>query len=718
MSQIQASQLHESSSYGQVRLQYQEDDVVLVELGGPEEKVIAWTMERLESLDQAIEEIRQKHPKGVVFTGPRADMFCVGVDINIYRTLPNKGSTEEFVRGVQALFDRLSALPCPTVAAISGPCLSAGCELALACKYRLCSDHKATNIGFPEVKLGLIPGYGGTQRLPRLIGVRPAIKMIVEGQALTAMEAVSLGLVHEALPYHKLKERAASIIREELQLKSNRLGLKERFFTFSGLGHRILRNGMKPLFSTFKMGASPAGSAALEAIFTGLNAGTEAGLKQEASMIAGLLATPQCRALMHLCFAADGAKALGKSAKKSVEHIHAVVVGGGIMGSAITCLLAKGECSVVMKDTSEEVLTKSSNTIRTLLGAFTTLPETERSFILNRIGTTTFDTANISNANLAIEAVPEDLVLKQSVLGEISKVIAHDAVLATNTSSLPVSEIASKIDHPARLVGMHFFQPALSVPLVEIVHARRSSDKTLAIAASLAVKLGKYPIIVDDVPGFLVNRLLGAYMVEALILLDQGCPVAAMDKAALEFGFMLGPLRMLDEIGLDVALTILTSLKRAYGERMSGPEYVSILVQQGYLGKKSAAGFYTYGEGEPEPAGHLERLLGIAQDNPPATGALVDRLVYRLINEAVRCLDEGVAGKAGIEAANQIDLGSAMGFGFPSFRGGIIYHAESIGAGPVLEKLTILERECGPRFSPWRGILARAGTGKSFYQPI
>jgi 3-hydroxyacyl-CoA dehydrogenase/enoyl-CoA hydratase/3-hydroxybutyryl-CoA epimerase len=291
-----------------------------------------------------------------------------------------------------------------------------------------------------------------------------------------------------------------------------------------------------------------------------------------------------------------------------------------------------------------------------------------------------------------------------------------DAVIATNTSSLSVSEIAKDISNPSRVVGMHFFNPVEKMPLVEVIHGTQTSDKTIAVTAALAVKLGKYPIVVSDVPGFLVNRVLTPYLNEAALLVNEGYQVADIDRAATRFGLPMGPLRLLDEVGLDVASHVAKIMVQGYGERMTGPGLADKLLSAGRKGKKSSAGFYDYNGKEEKVHPDLSKLLNIsaATRNVTDLTLLQDRLVYALLNEAVRCLDEGVAGTPGPEAANQIDLGTVMGMGFPPFRGGVLYYADQLGVPQVLKKLQQFEKEYGPRFTPWSGIVKRSFVGRGF----
>jgi 3-hydroxyacyl-CoA dehydrogenase/enoyl-CoA hydratase/3-hydroxybutyryl-CoA epimerase len=347
------------------------------------------------------------------------------------------------------------------------------------------------------------------------------------------------------------------------------------------------------------------------------------------------------------------------------------------------------------------------------------LSETERSFLLNRVETTVRNSPNTGNATIAIEAIVERMDVKKKVLSEVASQIPDDAIIATNTSSLSVSEMATAIHNPERVIGMHFFNPVEKMPLVEIVQGEKTSTRAIATVAALTNKLGKFPIVVHDVPGFLVNRILVPYLNEAAFLLESGYRIDAVDKAATDFGMPMGPFRLLDEVGLDVAAHVGETMRNGYGERMAAPDYVSSMVAANRLGKKSRVGFYDYPEdGKPSVSSEVQGILSVRMDKSGDAKEIQDRLILNLINEAVKCLDEGVAGAPGPEAAKQIDLGTVMGTGFPPFHGGLIKYAETLGASQIWSSLKRLEETCGPRFTPAPGIIERAQRGSSFYNAL
>jgi 3-hydroxyacyl-CoA dehydrogenase/enoyl-CoA hydratase/3-hydroxybutyryl-CoA epimerase len=697
-----------------------ESGAALIRLGGADERVVTLTVERIAALRAILERFAAAPPKGVIIAGSGPDMFTAGADISIIASVTDPAVGEKLAREGQRVFDLIEQLSCPTVAAISGPCVGGGCELALACAVRICTDTKSTTIGLPEVKLGILPGFGGTQRLPRLIGLPRALDIILSGKTLKAQQALRYGLVNEIVSPHTLLSRAEGIALGSTVARRPRLDIKTRLLTFTAAGRALVRRQATATIRKESKGFYPAPPAALEAALYGLAQGVRSGLDFEARELGRLVVTPESKSLVNLFFLTEQAKSLGKAGRKSVETVNAVVVGAGAMGAGIAATLARSESSVILKDTSEASLKHGLEQIRAGLAKSRSMTEQERSFILNRIETTTRDSANSANANFAIEAIFEDLSLKKKVLSDLAKSVSPDAVIATNTSSLSVTEIGSALPSPERVVGMHFFNPVERMPLVEIIRGQQTNDKTTLVVAALATKLGKFPIIVNDVPGFLVNRILSPYLTEAACLVSDGYAVEDIDRAATAFGMPMGPIRLLDEIGLDVASHVADIMFAGYGARMSGPGYAKKLVAAGRKGKKNGAGFYDFQENTATPCPDLRKILGIEKPSQRAAdpAVIVDRLMLSLVNEAVRCLDEGVAGAPGADAANQIDLGSVMGFGFPPFRGGLLYYADKIGAQAIALKLEELHTRLGERFSPAPGIAKRAELGKSFHTAI
>lgn len=705
---------------GRTSLRFVDGGIAVIDLGSKDEHVITLTAERIESLRANIAEVRSKMPKGLVIVGPSEGMFTAGADINQIGSVGNATEGAQLAEAGQRAFDEIEALSCISVAAISGPCVGGGCEMVLACKHRLISNSPKSIIGLPETKLGIIPGFGGTQRLPRLIGLPAALDIILGGKTLRAKKAKDIGLVDDVVSYDKLLDTAIKVASGQLQLRRKNLSIIDKALTFTGPGRSVVANKTKKVLAKQTKGFYPAPPAALDATLYGLSHGQRSGLKYEAELLGKMIVTPECKALVNLFFLTEGAKGLGKSARGDLKGLYGVVIGAGTMGAGIAEIMAMNEHRVILQDKSEESIAKGLAMIRKDLSKMSYLGETEKNLILNRIERQDNDAPAFGSVNFVVEAVFEDMNLKKKILGDMSKKVRQDAIIATNTSSLSVTEIASAIERPERVIGMHFFNPVPKMPLVEIILGEKTSPKTIAMTAALSTKMGKFPIVVTDVPGFLVNRILFPYLNEAMYMVMDGYSITDIDKAALKFGMPMGPIRLLDEVGLDVGGHVAEIMHKGYGERMAAPPLASNMDKAGRKGRKNQKGFYDYNGKEETPHASLRQLLNISKPEQTATNyeAMADRLLCNMVNEAVRCLDEGVAGQPGRDAANQVDLGSVMGFGFPPFRGGVLYYASMLGADKLLEKLEKLAAEFGPRFTPWEGIRARAKSGKNFHTSL
>ncbi|RME58109.1 MAG: fatty acid oxidation complex subunit alpha FadJ [Candidatus Dadabacteria bacterium] len=704
-----------------VSVEVLENGIALLVLGDPDESAVVLNRERMGSILKAIESVKENGEVcGVIITGPRPDMFCVGADINIINSIDDPVIGEELAREGQDIFNAIASLKVPVVAAIGGPCIGGGCEMALAAKHRIISSHPNSLIGLPETRLGIIPGFGGTQRLPRLIGLPKALDIILAGKTLPPNQAYNVGLVDKVVKPDSLLEEAQAVILKKSRLNPVKLTLLDRFLTYTSLGRAIVSRSVEKKLRAKRAKFYPALSAAVESCIRGLEKGMKEGLKFEAKKLGELIVTPQCRALVRLFFLTEASKAIGKSAKKKVQDVKALVVGAGTMGTGIATVLALNKAKVFLKDTSDKSIERARRRIKSYISQRRTLTEAEKAEAIKRVQFIVESSSDLSTADFVLEAVFEDLELKKKVLKEINSLVSREAVIASNTSSLSITELAKAVDNPGRVIGMHFFNPVEKMPLVEIIRGEKTSDSTVAISAALAQKMGKYPIVVKDVPGFLVNRILSPYLNEAGYLLKDGYAIEDIDECAESFGMPMGPLKLLDSIGLDVAVNVQEILTAAYSGRIEGTDVVKRLTASGLNGKKSGKGFYDYGrKGQPVVDPKVYSLMGIEKRRTLGDkNVVIDRLILALVNEAVRCLDEDVAGKAGQEAANQIDLGTVMGIGFPPFRGGVIYYAEELGAAKVYEKLCFLEKDCGKRFKPWRGIEKRAKEKKSFYASL
>ena len=703
-----------------VRLDF-EGPCALIFLGQAEDGVIVLTEERLESFSRALSELAARQDiAGLVISGASADMFCAGADINVIRELSDVRLGTELARRGQEIFSKLENLPCTTVAAIGGPCVGGGCELVLACDFRVGLNNSRTKIGLPEIRLGILPGFGGTQRLPRLIGLRKALSIILEGKVLSSKRAKAVGLLDElvqpkedsAKSFQALLERAKEVAMGLKTPSRQKPAALDRIL--ASLGRSIVRSQTLAKLQKATGGHYPAPLRALDAVLDGLKNGTEKGYEDEAKALGELIVTPESKSLVHLYFLSEAAGKLGRSVRDEVKEARIGILGAGVMGAGIAGAFLRSGSPVVLVEPNEEARERARKHIGKFIEARRSFSEEKKQQVLESLMIDDRLKA-LSKCTLVIEAIIEDVDIKREVFEKIVEDLLPDSIIATNTSSLSVSELSKCVPQSENFIGMHFFNPAEKMPLVEIVQSEHTSERAIAVTAAFTAQLGKYPIVVADVPGFLVNRVLSPYLMEAASILAEGVALESIDSAAKAFGMPMGPFRLLDEVGLDVASKVAESMQKAYGERMQGPNFAPRLVSQGRKGKKSGSGFYRFDGKDEQADPEVRSLLEIEAVNVLSQETITRRLVLAMLAEAVRCLDEGVAGQPGTEAAGQIDLGSVMGFGFPAFRGGILAYADSLGAKEILTQMSDLERKFGKRFEVTEGIKARAEKNLSFY---
>jgi 3-hydroxyacyl-CoA dehydrogenase/enoyl-CoA hydratase/3-hydroxybutyryl-CoA epimerase len=508
----------------------------------------------------------------------------------------------------------------------------------------------------------------------------------------------------------KLFEVAEAIALGTTKTKVPKLSLIDKLLTKSGLGRAIVRGKAAKATQKQTKGFYPAPIQALETTVSGLALDRTSGLKAEAKALGSLIVTPESKALTHIFFLTEAAKSIGKSARKRIERADALIIGAGTMGAGIAGSLARSNHQVIVKDNSDASLERGKAHIAKELSKTRHLSSFERAAIANRIDWIQFTSPTIARTKVVIEAVFENLELKKRIFKDLCGQLADDCILATNTSSLSVTEMATAVNNPERFVGMHFFNPVEKMPLVEIIRGQRTSPETIAYVAALSSELGKFPIVVEDVPGFLVNRILIPYLNEAVFLLQEGYSVEDIDRAATDFGMPMGPLRLLDEVGLDVAAHVSKVMVEGYGERMAAPNFAEQMIGIDRKGRKNGRGFYDYTGKEWRPWSGVSTALKLpsAPAKRLSKEDLQERLILHLVNEAMKCLIEGVAGADTEQAKKQIDLGTVMGIGFPPFRGGVIYYAERRGLETIEAKLGSLSACHGARYTPWTSSEAQS----------
>lgn len=681
----------------------------------PGKRANIFTREALEELEATVAALAERRDIGaLVLLSAKPDIFIAGADVDEIAEVVDPVAAEAGSRYGHRLFGAWEALPFPTVAAIRGTCLGGGTELALASTWIVVSDRPELRIGLPEIQLGILPGWGGCVRLPRRIGLVAALDIILAGKSVSGRRALRLGLADALLPDAGFLDqvRAFAGARAGGGRPRRRAGLRRYLLEGQPLARRFVLDQARRRTLARTRGRFPAPLAAIEVIATGLAAGPAAGFDAEARAIGELATSPVAKNLIYLFRQVEAAKKEGEDAGPApAPPRRPAVIGAGVMGGGIAHLMAaKAGLPVRIKDIQAPALTTA---LAHAAGLFDgqvrrrrlTPAERRRRMALLQ---PTLDDAGLAGCDFVVEAVVENLAVKQRVFADLARRLPGRAVLATNTSSLSIDAIGELAAHRDRVVGMHFFNPVDRMPLVEVVVGRHSARDAVRRVAAFARQLGKTPIVVHDGPGFLVNRLLAFYSAEAMWLLDEGFRVEDVDRAMLDWGMPMGPLRLADEVGLDVSAKVGHLLHDAFGDRLPFPAWTDRLPESGRLGVKSGRGIYRYaGRRQLDPDPTLYAELGLAARHRDADlAALAERMVLPMVNEAARCLDEGIVAGPG-----SLDLALVLGTGFPPFRGGLCRWADQQGLPGLVERLDRLAATVAPRFAACEPLRACAAAG-------
>ena len=660
--------------------------------------------------------------RAVAFFSGKADNFIAGADIEEFVTLSSAAEAERLAADGQDMLDRVARFPKPIAVGIHGACLGGGFEFALACHYRVATDHPKTQIGLPEVQLGILPAAGGCQRLPRLVGARAALDMILAGKSERAAKAFRLGMVDELVAPPILADITLAAARRMAggwRPKRKRLGGFLGFLLDGNpLGRRLVFRMARKQVLERSGGHYPAPLAALEAVEYGLRHGSADGLKREAQLFGQLAVTDVSRKLVQIFFATNQLKKDPgvPNAPPPVRVQRLGIIGSGFMGSGIAgTAVAQAEVDVRMKDADLGRVAQGILAARAILD--------DR---LKRRRITKYEYARLvallsggdrytgfGRAELTIEAVFEELGVKQQVLREVEAVLPPTGVFASNTSTIPITRIAEAARAPERVIGMHFFSPVAKMPLLEVIPGARTEPQTVSTTVAFGRRMGKTVIVVQDSPGFWVNRILAPYANEVGHLLAEGASIEEIDSMAVRFGFPVGPVTLLDEVGLDVAIKVAGVMQGAYGDHIlpAPGAGVAALVKEGRLGRKSGRGFYVYRGGKKRGVDEsVYGLLGVHPNGGPRPAEILQRLVLGMVNEAARALGEGV-----VRSPRDGDIGAIFGFGFPPFRGGPLRYADDLGAERIVTDLERLTERYGARFAPSEVLREHARAGTKFY---
>ncbi|HHG3486352.1 TPA: fatty acid oxidation complex subunit alpha FadJ [Vibrio parahaemolyticus] len=651
--------------------------------------------------------------KGMIIHSLKPDNFVAGADVRMLEACTTANEAQALAKQGQELFQQLSDLPYPVVAAIHGPCLGGGLELALACDYRVCTDSDKTRLGLPEVQLGLLPGSGGTQRLPRLIGLLPSLDLILTGKQLRAKKAKKLGVVDACVPDTILLDVAKQFIDKGKNKGKKKQSTKEKLMSGSGLGRKLVFEQAAKKTNQKTRGNYPATVAILEVIQHGLEKGFAQGQELEAKRFGELVMSSESKALRSIFFATTEMKKEHGADAQPAAVKKVGVLGGGLMGAGISHVtVAKAKVPVRIKDVSNDGVLNALNYNYKLF------EKQRKRRILSKADLQAkmlqlsggVDFTSYNHIDVVIEAVFEDLDLKQQMVADIEANAKSETIFATNTSSLPIHKIAEKAERPENIVGLHYFSPVEKMPLVEVIPHETTSDETISTVVALAKKQGKTPIVVKDKAGFYVNRILAPYMNEAAHILLANEPIEKLDCALLDFGFPVGPITLLDEVGVDIGAKIMPILVNELGERFKGPDVFDILLNDGRKGRKSGKGFYTYKGKKKEVDKSIYKLLKLTPESKLSDNDIALRCVLPMLNEAVRCLDDGI-----IRSPRDGDIGAIFGIGFPPFLGGPFRYMDQFGLKELVEKMNEFASKYGDRYAPCDGLLTRAGEGRTFY---
>ena len=683
----------------------------------PDAEVNILTSEHLRTLDQTLDEIAARTDlKALLVTSAKSRIFIAGADIKEIEAITEKADAFAKAEEGKKVFQKLEDLKILTVCVINGACLGGGYELALACRYRAASFSPNVKIGLPESNLGILPGFGGSIRLPRLIGLVKALPMILAGRVVSAEEAFKYGMVCKLFPEKTLLSDAKVFAERMLVKKPSGKKKKKDFMTAfledTPVGRAIVFDKAKNDVMKKTKGAYPAPLEIIQLLKKTYGKRGPGVYRLESEHFSRLGTTAVSKNLIKVFFLSEKYKKYRwtQASVKSDGVQKCGVLGAGVMGGGIAQLVSQREIPVRVKDLNEKALGGALKEAMSIYKSALKRKKIKKYELERKMGFISVGLTHegLKNCGMIIEAVVEDLGIKQKVFKEIDALVGKDVILASNTSSLPVTQMASVCAHPERVVGLHFFNPVNRMPLVEVIRASQSSDETVERTVQFARRLGKTVILTEDRPGFLVNRLLLPYLNEAAYLLQEGMPAEKIDLIAEEFGMPMGPIELVDQVGIDVGYKVAHILQEAFGERMKVAQVLEDAKAQGLLGKKSRIGFYIYDKKRGKKVNPVvQKIYGSRVSDEDA----VKRMIYIMINEAARCLEEKV-----VDSAGTVDIGMIMGTGFPPFRGGLLRHADSVGAAQIVKDLERFQKEVNPkRFEPSALLRSMAQAGSKFY---
>lgn len=702
-------------------------EVALLEWDHVGEKVNKLSTPIMMRLQEILMDLKKSSYKAVVIISRKPKIFIAGADIDEIKNMKSKEDFRFAVESGHKIMNMIEDLPIPVIAAVNGACMGGGCEMILACDWRIASDDKSTKIGLPEVQLGIIPGFGGCVRLPRVVGVVEALGIILPGKAVPAVKALKIGLVDQVVHPSILEQEALKLAQDVIKK-----GGKKRHKKFVGknmvaslsnhfplLQTMVYPGALKQVMSTTH-GHMPAPLEALEVIKKSHGMPREKALAIEADGFCKVAGGTVSKNLINIYFMIEAVKKRNGVADTNVKARsvkNMAVLGAGTMGGGIAYIGANNGVSVRMKDINNDALAKGFKHARSIWEKGLKRKAITKYELTDKMAhiTAGTDYSGFNNMDVVVEAIVENMEIKKKVIAETFSKSSKDVIIATNTSSLSVTEMADAHPHPENFVGMHFFNPVDKMPLVEVIRGPRTSDETTATIFELSKKMGKTPIVVKDGVGFLVNRLLIPYLMEAAFFLQEGMDIQKVDDVFVKkFGMPMGPFHLMDEIGIDVCVKVSKIFKKTLGERMQMPDTLVKLEETDRMGKKNFKGFYKWDsrgkKGEVDQTVYAD--LGLSTPtNPLSDEDLMGRAVFSMINEAALVLLEEKI----VETPEDVDLGMIMGTGFPPFRGGLLRYADSVGSEKIVDTLELYAKKYGHRFKPSNPLRNMAKTQRAFY---
>lgn len=694
------------------------DAVAVLMLDKPGEKVNTLDESMMEEFSSFLDRLESDTSlKGAILISGKENNFIAGADIEMFKARETAEDLEQLSLDGHAILNKIEASSKPFVVAIHGSCMGGGLELSLACDYRVATNHAKTILALPEVKLGVIPGTGGTQRLPRLIGIQKALSYMLTGGNIYARKAKSIGLVDELTHKDALEEVAIKAVhtlsKSGAFKRKDKRSIIEKVLEGNPVGRSIIFSQAKKKALAQTKGNYPAPILIIDSVKFGYQNGLKKGLENEAKLFGKAGATPESRALVNLFFGMTDAKR--NPLDKHVKPVKKIgVLGAGLMGSGIADVsINKGGYSVLLKDQNLEAAAKGEKVIWDALNEKTKkriITSFERDQTSTKvIGTDSYDA--FDTVNLVIEAVFEDLDLKRKIVAQVESVTNEDCIFATNTSSLPISEIAEGAKRPENIIGMHYFSPVQKMPLLEIITTPKTADWVTATAYEVGVKQGKTVIVVNDGPGFYTTRILAPYMNEALLLLEEGASIEFLDKIMKQFGYLVGPMALLDEVGIDVGAHVGETMAPVFNARGGkSSTKAQELMDAGYLGRKNKKGMYTYNGKKKEPNTEVYSFFGGSSRSNLDTETSQQRMALMMVNEAAYCLQDNI-----LKSPTDGDLGAILGLGFPPFTGGPFRYIDQIGVHTIVDRLNEFTNTFGPRFKPASILVEYAKEGNKFY---